>query len=176
MPYTPQQLSDLEDIRTVKHRYYRALDTADGGLLDTLFTDDVNVEFRGGSYKVALQGREKMVEYLLDSFHSDVVALHQGHMPDITFTGADTAEGIWYLDDVFISLERNNVTSGSAIYRDRYRREDGTWKIENTEYDRIMEVVEPIRADAQITAHYLAKKGRKPHERGDITSAITFFD
>ena len=29
MAYTLQQLSDLEDIRTLKHRYFRGIDTAD---------------------------------------------------------------------------------------------------------------------------------------------------
>lgn len=174
MTYTLQQLSDLEDIRTLKHRYFRGIDTADELLLSGLFTDDVTVEYRGGSYLVRLQGREQMLDFLMSSFNSDAVAMHHGHMPEIGFTGDDSAEGIWYLEDVFISLERNDVTTGSAIYRDQYRRVDGEWKIARTEYDRIMEVVEPIRPGMQITTHYLAKVGRKPHERSDIGHLITW--
>lgn len=174
MTYTLQQLSDLEEIRTLKHRYYRAIDTADEALLSGLFTEDVTVEYRGGSYLVRLQGRANMLDFLMSSFHSDAVAMHHGHMPDIGFTGEDSAEGLWYLEDVYISLERKEITAGSAIYRDRYLRVDGQWKIANTEYDRIMEVVEPIRPGMQITTHYLAKVGRKPHERSDISSLITW--
>ena len=174
MAYTLQQLSDLEEIRTLKHRYFRGIDTADEALLSGLFTDDVTVEYRGGSYLVRLQGREQMLDFLMSSFNSDAVAMHHGHMPEISLTGADSAEGVWYLEDVFISLERNDVTTGSAIYRDRYRRVDGEWKIAQTEYDRIMEIVEPIRPGMQITTHYLAKVGRKPHERSDISHLITW--
>lgn len=174
MAYTLQQLSDLEEIRTLKHRYYRAIDTADEALLSNLFTDDVSVEYRGGTYLVRLQGREKMLDFLMSSFHSDAVAMHHGHMPDIGFTGEDSAEGLWYLEDVFISLERQQITAGSAFYRDKYLRVDGEWKIAHTEYDRIMEVVEPIRPGMQITTHYLAKVGRKPHERSDISHLITW--
>lgn len=176
MAYTLQQLSDLEDIRTVKHRYYRGIDTADVALLGTLFTEDVTVEYRGGGYLVRLEGREPMLDFLLNSFHADSVATHMGHMPDITLIDDDSAKGIWYLDDVYISLERNDVTTGSAIYRDDYRREDGVWKIARTEYDRITEVVRPLTPDMKITAHHLAKTGRKAHERGDISHLITWFD
>ena len=33
MPYSLQQLSDLEDIKVLKHRYFRAIDTADEAIL-----------------------------------------------------------------------------------------------------------------------------------------------
>ena len=52
MPYSLQQLSDAEDIKVLKHRYFRAIDTADEAILRTLFTDDIDVEYRGGEYLV----------------------------------------------------------------------------------------------------------------------------
>ena len=52
------------------------------------------------------------------------------------------------LEDVFINLEERLHTVGTAIYRDRYRREDGAWRIARTEYDRVMEIVSPIDPDA----------------------------
>lgn len=176
MAYTLQQLSDLEDIRTLKHRYYRGIDTADEALLTGLFTEDVEVEYRGGGYLVRLAGHAAMIDFLMNSFHADCVAMHQGHMPEINLLGDDEAEGIWYLEDIYISLERNDVTTGSAIYRDRYVRVDGAWKIARTEYDRIMEVVEPIRPEMKITVHHLATTGRRREQRGDISHLITWFE
>lgn len=176
MAYTLQQLSDLEDIRTVKHRYFRGIDTADQALLETLFTDDVSVEYRGGGYKVELVGKAKMIDFLMNSFNATAVAMHHGHMPDISLIGDDTAEGIWYLEDIFISLERRDVTTGTAIYRDRYRRVGDAWKIERTEYDRIMEVVQPLTEAMNITVHHLGKVGRKAEDCGDISHLITWFD
>jgi len=170
--YTLQQLSDLEDIRTLKHRYFRGIDTADMALLSGLFTADVGVEYRGGTYRVRLSGHGDMMEFLANSFNSDAVAMHHGHMPEITLTGEDSAEGIWYLEDIFINLELQLHTIGSAIYRDQYRREDGVWKIARTEYDRVFEMIRPLAADAQISYHYLATAGRKREERSDISHLI----
>lgn len=172
MAYTLQQLSDFEDIRTLKHRYFRAIDTANAALLQDLFTEDISVEYRGGNYKVALQGKEEMIDFLLNSFHSDAVAMHHGHMPEITLTSDDTAKGIWYLEDIFIALDRKEFTLGSALYYDDYVRENGTWKIARTEYDRVIELVEPLRSEMQVTAHLLARTGRKPAERSDISDYI----
>ena len=172
MAYTLQQLSDLEDIRTLKHRYFRGIDTADLALLGTLFTEDLTVDYRGGTYRVRLEGRDNMLEFLANSFHSGAVAMHHGHMPEITLTGEDSAEGIWYLEDIFIDVERKDHTIGSAIYRDAYRREDGLWKIARTEYDRVFEMIRPLAADAQITSHHLATAGRKPEQRSDISHLI----
>ncbi|WP_176594305.1 nuclear transport factor 2 family protein [Sphingobium sp. EM0848] len=172
MAYSLQQLSDMEDIRTLKHRYFRGIDTADMALLATLFTDDVSVEYRGGGYKVKLAGRDNMMDFLANSFHSGTAAMHHGHMPEITLTGADEAEGLWYLEDIFINVEDQLHTSGTAIYRDHYRREDGAWRIARTEYDRVIEIVLPLDPQTRITAHRLGTVGRKPHERTDISHFI----
>ncbi|GLV27152.1 nuclear transport factor 2 family protein [Sphingobium sp. Cam5-1] len=172
MAYTVQQLSDLEDIRMLKHRYFRGIDTADLTLLGALFTEDLTVDYRGGTYRVRLAGRDNMLEFLANSFHSGAVAMHHGHMPEITLTGENDAEGLWYLEDIFIDVERGSHTIGSAIYRDVYRREDGVWKIARTEYDRVFEMIRPLAADAQITSHHLATAGRKPEQRSDISHLI----
>ncbi len=132
MAYTLQQLSDLEDIRTLKHRYFRSIDTADLKLLSTLLTDDISVDYRGGDYRVTLSGKDNFLEFTANSFNSNAVAMHHGHMPDITLTGEDTATGLWYLEDIFISLDSKSHTIGTAIYKDEYRREDGVWKIART--------------------------------------------
>lgn len=174
MAHTLQQLSDIEDIRTLKHRYFRGIDTADMALLDGLFTQDIIVDYRGGNYRVSLQGHTDMLEFLANSFHSGALAMHHGHMPEITLNGPDSAEGIWYLEDIFINLESRSHTFGSAIYRDQYRRENGVWKISRTEYDRVMEVILPLDANAQITVHHLARVGRKPEERTDISHMISW--
>ncbi len=174
MAYTIEQLSDLEDIRTVKHRYFRGIDTADMTLLEPLFTDDIDVDYRGGTYRVRLSGKANMLEFLANSFHSDALAMHHGHMPDITLTGPDSAEGSWYLEDIFINVEAKTHTIGTAIYKDVYRRENGRWKIARTEYDRVIELIFPLDPNAQITAQHLAKTGRKPQERSDISHLISW--
>ena len=41
-----QELHDIEMIKQLKHRYFRAIDMADHGLLDSVFTDDIKVDYR----------------------------------------------------------------------------------------------------------------------------------
>lgn len=175
MAYTLQQLSDLEDIRTLKHRYFRGIDTADHALLATLFTDDIVVDYRGGTYRVSFAGRAQMLDFLANSFNSDTVAMHHGHMPEITLSGEDSATGLWYLEDIFIALDRQTHTIGTAIYRDEYRREADGWKIARTEYDRVIELNFPLDPKIEIASHRLAEIGRKPHERSDISHLITWW-
>jgi hypothetical protein len=52
--YSLQQLSDLADIRIFKDRIFRGIDTPDEALLSGLFTEDVQVNYRGGIYRAAL--------------------------------------------------------------------------------------------------------------------------
>ena len=174
MTHTLRQLSDLEDIRTLKHRYFRCIDTANLNELRELFTDDVQVDYRGGGYRVQLQGREQMLEFLANSFNADSLARHHGHMPEIRFTGDDSAEGTWYLEDLFISLARRDCTWGTALYRDRYVRMGEVWKIAKTEYDRVIEVWEPLREDIKILSHYLSRHGRKLSDCTDNSRFLTF--
>lgn len=173
MAFSPQQLSDLEEIKVLKHRYFRGLDTANGDLLGDLFTDDVSCSFNGGSYKVSLTGRATLLEFLANSFHSGAVAMHIGVMPEITFTGTNTAVGAWYLQDLFIDLEKDVQTFGTAIYADEYLKENNRWKICSTRYDRIIEILSKFSAkDSEIRSHFLANVGRKPHERTDVSDVI----
>jgi hypothetical protein len=51
-----QKLLDIEDIKNLKHRYFRAIDMADFDLLDNIFTDDITVDYRGGTYRWESQG------------------------------------------------------------------------------------------------------------------------
>jgi hypothetical protein len=76
------------------------------------------------------------------------------------------------LEDIFISLETRTHTIGTALYRDRYVRRDNSWKIAHSEYDRIIELVQPLRDDLTIASHYLAKAGRRLADRTDISHMI----
>lgn len=175
MPYTLQHLSDIEDIKVLKHRYFRGIDTADSALLADIFVEDIACTYNGGTYKVSLKGRAAMLEFLANSFHSGAAAMHIGIMPEVTITGDNTAKGIWYLQDVFIDLEKDAHTFGTAIYTDTYRREGGQWKIETTYYDRVIEVMTRFSTmGGKVSVQRLAQTGRKPDERTDISHLIAW--
>ena len=97
-----------------------------------------------------------------------MITMHHAHLPDIVFTGADSARGTWYCEDFHIARDRGQITMGCLIYQDEYVRRDGTWLIARTEYDRVWEAFEPLRPGIEITAHALGKAGLKPGQRKDI--------
>jgi hypothetical protein len=135
----------------------------------------VTIDLRGGAYRAQLKGRQNMVDFIGSAFNSDVVAQHHGHCPEIAFTGPDSAEGSWYLEDRFIDPVRAQDTIGTAIYRDRYVRTSEGWKIAHSEYDRIYEIVRPIPEEEKLTYHLLAKTGRKPEARVDTMQWLEWY-
>ncbi len=174
MSYTLGQLSDLEEIRQLKARYFRCIDTGNEVELATLFTDDVTIDLKGGGYRLQVNGRDDMVDFIGSSFNSDVVAMHQGHTPEIAFVSPDEAKGTWYLQDRFIDPARNTDTVGSSLYYDTYRRTSEGWKIAASEYDRVYEAVTPVDPAMTITAHLLSRTGRPPERRADTSRWLTW--
>ena len=159
-----RQLLDIEQIKQLKYRYFRGIDTADAELLAGVFTDDASIDLRGGTYRCQFDGKEAILEFLAAAFHNESAACHQGHHPEIAVTGANAATGTWYLQDIFIDFSRNIVTRGSAFYRDRYVRQGGEWKVRFSEYDRIWEEVECRDPKIKTTTRYLKDKAKPPSE------------
>ncbi|MBS0367091.1 MAG: nuclear transport factor 2 family protein [Proteobacteria bacterium] len=157
---TPDDLVEMENIKRVKYRYLRAMDTGDHGLLARLFTPDVTAHFVGGSYDVSITGRAQLLEYLAASVTADVVINHNCHHPEIDLTGPDTADGLWYLQDWYFNQRDRHLVRGAAFYRDRYRKLDGEWLIAHTGYERVFEIVEDNVAPINFTANMLGKRGR----------------
>ncbi|MBS0366879.1 MAG: nuclear transport factor 2 family protein [Proteobacteria bacterium] len=151
------RLEDIELIRRLKYRYWRCLDTGDIAGLRDVFTDDITVDYIGGSYRWQIAGREQVLQSIAGSFNANSVACHTGHHPEIDVQTETTASGIWYLTDVFINLAEKLRTTGSALYRDKYLKAGGQWRIAESVYERLYEEVEPYTGAAKLTAHWLAR-------------------
>lgn len=164
-----QALKDIEEIRLLKHAYFRGIDSADLDLLRGLMHADVSVHFIGGGYEWKLAGREQYLEAIGNNFNSEVIAQHNGHHPEIRLISPTEAEGTWYLHDNFYNLREKLYTTGTAFYHDRYVKADGKWLLKSTEYRRHYEIVEKLDTLPNITVDYLAGHGRKVarHCHGD---------
>ena len=131
-------LESIELIKQLKARYFRFLDTRNIEGLQTVFTSDATASFLGGDYDFQLDGWDQLEAFYKKSFTGQNFGMHNGHHPEICVDG-DTATGIWYLQDIFVSLERDITITGSALYEDEYRLEDGEWRIARTGYQRLWE-------------------------------------
>jgi hypothetical protein len=154
-------LEDLELIRRLKYRYCRCIDTANVAELRELFTEDASVCYVGGSYRFEAQGRDKILEAIGYAFHAEALAFHHVNHPEIDVLSATEAVGTWYLRDWFLDLRRRVITEGTALYKDRYVKRGGSWLIQHAGYERIFEIVTPVTDTPNVTAHYLAKHGKR---------------
>ena len=156
-----QRLMDMEAIRQLKHAYFRCLDTANFEELESLFHEDVRVHFKGGSYEWKLRGRDEYLASIRKSFTKNAIGHHNGHQPEIQMLSANEATGIWYLADQMWILP-NFYTSGTALYWDRYVKQDGRWLIRETRYERLVEFTRALDEPIAPSSHYLAVHGSDP--------------
>jgi hypothetical protein len=132
------RLEDIEEIRQLKARYFRFLDTKQWIEMRGILTDDfrMQVEPDVGAELVTRDGADTFVANL-EEVLGDVVSTHHGHTPEIELTSDTSATGIWAMfDDLYFphGFPRGDGTPtrmrGSGHYHERYRKgEDGRWRI-----------------------------------------------
>jgi hypothetical protein len=132
-----QRLLAIEDIKRLKSRYFRFVDTKDWVAWRSIFADDGHFEIGAGTF----EGADPFVANVQE-FLTGAVTFHHGHMPEIEILGPDEATGIWTLYDVVEPAEPSGVSPfyGYARYWERYERRDGEWKIASMRIERLRKV------------------------------------
>jgi len=147
-----QDLHELEAIRQVKYRYFRALDTKRWDELEECLAVDSRWAESYGTGR--LYDREEVMDKLRGAFErSNILSMHQAHHPELELTGEATARGIWAIQDRVIDLQFNITVWGAAYHTDEYAKVDGDWKIQSTTYERLFEEMESRadRSDLKLT-------------------------
>lgn len=141
----------IEQIKQLKARYFRGVDTCNLELLRSILSPYVKVRFDSPTYQFELNGIEEAIEFYRTSFTNRRFGMHNGHTPEIAVNG-DEATGLWYLNDVFINLDEQTLLNGSAIYEDCYVKLEGEWRILRTGYKRLLEMIGPLDPQWSITS------------------------
>jgi ketosteroid isomerase-like protein len=131
----------LEEIKRLKHRYLRGIDTKDWDLLADVLTEDAVADYGTPTYgkPLKLAGRDAIVTFMREQLGPGLITTHYATQPEIDIDG-DTATGMWAFQDTVIATEYRVVIVGAAFYEDRYRRgDDGRWRIAHTGYRRTYE-------------------------------------
>lgn len=143
--------ADLEAIRQLKARYFRTLDTKQWDAWRALFTDDARFEGTRRQFSGPDEFCTTTANWL-----EHAVTVHHGHMPEIVFTGPDTARAIWAMHDlVEFTVEQpaggpygGRGFVGFGHYEEEYRRLGNTWKISFLRLTRLR--VDPLPAGAGL--------------------------
>ena len=148
-------LATIEEIKQLKARYFRALDSKDWPLMKRCLAQECIAKYDGGKY--SFEGREGIVEFFSSYMDNPkLIFMHHGHHPEITLADDTHASGIWYLQDIVISLENNTTLRGAGFYHDEYIKRDGQWLICATGYERTFEEIEE-RSNTTITFNRFEK-------------------
>ena len=141
-----EKLLAIEEIKQLKARYFRSMDTKDESLYRSVLTEDYSFDAPGiitdpitgyspypDPTTSIVRGRDVCVNAIFAAIrHPDYSSFHTGHMPEIEIVDDNNAKGIWSMTDV-IGFAAGDGTKGNFIgyghYYDTYRREDGVWKI-----------------------------------------------
>lgn len=142
------RVADLLEIHKLKARYFRLMDTKQWEAFGQLFTEDLKFYIEGGPVpgpaEPTFDGRDALVSYL-EASHPEKVTVHQGHMPEIDFTGQHTATGVWAMFDWVDDPGRHGAWQGFGHYHEQYvRGGDGCWRISEVRLTRLrVDRVEP---------------------------------
>jgi hypothetical protein len=137
------RLLAIEEIKQLKARYFRYMDTRQWGKLASVFARDAHLDTDG----FTADGRDGIVAFLQRVLR-DARTVHHGHMPEITITSATTAHGIWAMFDYveFVTSDPNEAAPrgllGYGHYEEDYVVEDQAWRIAKLRLTRLR--VDPL--------------------------------
>lgn len=138
-----EELLEIEKIKQLKARYFRALDTNDWDLFASTLAEDCPGSYSDGD--LSFENRQGIVDFMRENLSGErILTLHHGHHPEITLVDENNATGIWYLEDTVLALDAGIRIYGAAIYSDEYRKVDGEWVISSIGYRRTFECSEPL--------------------------------
>jgi len=128
-----QELRDIEAIKMLKARYCHLVDARRWDDLAEVWTEDAVCNYGFfGSYKGATEIMDTFFRGLVDSASSFMV--HMVHNPVVELHG-DSASGSWYLTAQTTIQPANQAVWVMGIYKDRFRRVDGRWKLASLDFE-----------------------------------------
>ncbi|MDQ2627930.1 nuclear transport factor 2 family protein [Mycolicibacter senuensis] len=143
-----EALEQIEAIKALKHRYFRACDAKDPATFRSCFIAqgaDVHYGPLGG-FDDADQIAEVFTRIALHTVDGKPVILdmHHGMHPDIAVTGPGTATGHWTLKFRQLNLIDRTERLLTGEYDDDYVIEDGTWKMARSHFRQLWSLTRPL--------------------------------
>ena len=150
-----QRLHAIEEIKQVKARYFRGVDTNDSELVRGILALDCVLDYTGcctdptsghdflPAMNIVLCGSSAWPSQGLRA--AGIVSVHHGHTGEVTLDGSTRGSAIWSMTDrLFMPVGAPfAVMTGFGYYHETYEVNDGAWKIKTLRIERIRVEVRP---------------------------------
>jgi hypothetical protein len=156
-----ERLWEMEQIKLLKARYLRDLDTRQWKDFRTLFTDDFVWYLPQGDGKTVRNPTAddfvKSQSALFDNGRA--ISVHQGKMPEIELVSDTTARGIWEMSD-WVDLPKNRAFQGWGYYYEEYEKgRDAKWRFKSIHLARLR--VDQVTPSPELDKEY-PTRGQAP--------------
>ena len=134
-----ERMTAIEDIRRLKARYFRCLDTKDWDGFRDVFAADAEMDMRPEAGERGLVHGNQAIADFVRGVVGDVETVHHGHMPEIDLSSATTATGVWAMEDLLRWPAGGPFGSmhGWGHSPETYTKEGGSWRIQTLALTRL---------------------------------------
>jgi uncharacterized protein (TIGR02246 family) len=142
-----ETLLAIEEIRAVKARYFRCVDTRDWDGFAGLFVEDALFDISDDVPGAIMRGRAAIVEAASVPL-ARCRSVHHGHCPEIEILSPTEARAIWAMEDILRWDEGASDISlrslhGFGHYHETYEKRNGRWRIKTMKLTRLLVEHEP---------------------------------
>ena len=151
------KLLAIEEIKQLKARYFRLMDMRDFTSMAEVFCRDALFDCSEGALFTPVggepqgiagpvtRGRDAIMAWISGSF-AHHTSLHHVHCHEIMIDSETEAHGVIAMEDIIRGLDRTTPSLwGAGHYHERYRVEDGAWRIAETKLTRLFNDVNPSK-------------------------------
>jgi SnoaL-like domain len=143
---TLEELHAIEQIKRLKGRYFRCMDTKDWDGFQAVFAADAAMDTTQEAPDMEVVHGNEKIRRFVEGAVGPVVTVHHGHMPEIEITSPTTARGVWAMQD-FLQMPEGSPLgmksmTGYGHYTETYELVEGDWLIKTLVLTRLRRDVE----------------------------------
>ena len=135
-----ERLIALEEIKQVKARYFRCMDTKDWAAFEAVFAPDATADYssEGDAKEWSASGAAKIVA-LVRRVVESAISVHHGHMAEVEVTSPTSARGIFAMEDLIWWPEgsRRKTLHGWGHYHETFEKHGTKWVIKTLRLTRL---------------------------------------
>ena len=134
------KLMAIEEIKQLKARYFRGVDSKDWALYRSVFADNAHVDISEDMPNGVFDEADLAVDAARNGLRG-CQSVHHGHCPEIEITSDNSAKGIWAMEDMLFWSDDSDFPGqklhGMGHYYETYEKTAGRWVIKTMKLARL---------------------------------------